>query len=108
MQSSTPTPTVNATTRPNNGETSIRVITFSEKNEEWESWREKFLVRSSIRGYEELVLGDVTIPPTHEEDGTKGHLQQLRKTSSNPIRKDMAILSFPSTVQVQQEKLYFQ
>jgi hypothetical protein len=53
------------------GETSIRIILFSGKRDEWETWKEKFLVRASIRGYEDLITGEEEIPKTHDIDGTK-------------------------------------
>ena len=53
------------------GETSIRVVIFSGKKEDWESWKEKFLVKASIRGYESVLTGETKIPATHDEDGNK-------------------------------------
>ena len=50
------------------GETSIRVVIFSGKKDDWESWKEKFSVRASIKGYEEILTGDEKVPATHESD----------------------------------------
>lgn len=53
------------------GETSIRVVIFSGKKDDWETWKEKFLVRSSLKGYEEILTGEVKAPDTHDDTNTK-------------------------------------
>jgi hypothetical protein len=53
------------------GDTTIRVIVFSE---DWESWKEKFIVKSGFRGYENILTGEDQAPKTHNMDGTKSTL----------------------------------
>jgi hypothetical protein len=53
------------------GETSIRVVIFSGKRDDWESWKEKFAVKAAVRGYEDILEGTVQVPETHNPDGTK-------------------------------------
>jgi gag-polypeptide of LTR copia-type len=53
------------------GETSIRVVVFNGKTEQWDSWKEKFLVKAAIKGYEGLILGDDKAPSTHDNKGVK-------------------------------------
>jgi hypothetical protein len=43
-------------------ETLIRVITFSGKKKDWIAWEEKFLAKSKLRGYKDVLIGKVTIP----------------------------------------------
>jgi gag-polypeptide of LTR copia-type len=57
------------------GETSIRVVMFSGKRDEWESWKEKFMVKAAIRGYKTLLTGEDKAPDTQDpKDGTKKKL----------------------------------
>jgi hypothetical protein len=63
----TNTSTINAST----GETSIRVVVFSGKHEDWENWKEIFLVKAGIRGYDGVINGDDKVPPTHKADEAK-------------------------------------
>jgi gag-polypeptide of LTR copia-type len=53
------------------GDTSIRVIVFSGKRDDWESWKVKFTVKAAIRGYEGVLLGEDPVPKTHDVTGTK-------------------------------------
>ena len=55
----------------NTGDTSIRVVIFSGKREDWESWKEKFMVKAVIGGYEDVLNGDIEVPKTHGTDGVK-------------------------------------
>jgi gag-polypeptide of LTR copia-type len=55
----------------NTGDTSIRVIIFSGKREDWETWSEKFFVKASIRGYEGVLSGEESVPETHDDKGVK-------------------------------------
>jgi hypothetical protein len=47
------------------GETSIKVILFSGKKDEWDNWKEFFLIKASMKGYEEILTGEETTPETH-------------------------------------------
>jgi gag-polypeptide of LTR copia-type len=69
------------------GETSIRVVIFNGKKEQWESWKEKFLVRSSIRGYEDLITGDTKAPATHDKTGKKKVLTEEEQKLSDLNKK---------------------
>ena len=67
--------TTTSTTGAGSGDTSIRVVVFSGKREDWENWREKFMVKASLRGYEGILLGDDKVPETHDKDGKKKTLK---------------------------------
>jgi hypothetical protein len=41
----------------------IRVLTFSGKDEDWDEWSTKFEVIAGQRGYDEIMTGNVTVPP---------------------------------------------
>ncbi len=69
------------------GETSIRVVIFSGKKEDWESWKEKFSVRASIRGYDEILSGDEKVPATHDVDGKKLTLSDADQAISEKNKK---------------------
>ena len=55
-----------------NKEKSIRIIEFSGKKTDWDSWSEKFLSRGKRKGYKKLLVSTGTTPgvdkiPTQEE-----------------------------------------
>jgi hypothetical protein len=45
----------------------IRVIPFYGKNEEWPTWSEKFLAKARRYGFKDVLLGKVRIPMTDED-----------------------------------------
>jgi hypothetical protein len=92
-------PITSKKTTTSNGETSIRVITFSGKREDWETWKEKFYVRATIRGYEELITGETAVPATHLIDGTKKTLSADDESLSDSNKKGFGdlILSIDCT-----------
>jgi hypothetical protein len=45
----------------------IRVIPFYGKSEEWLTWSEKFLAKARRYGYKDLLLGMVKVPRTDED-----------------------------------------
>jgi hypothetical protein len=47
------------------GETSIQVITFSGRKDDWESWKEKVMIKAAILGYESIVMSEDKAPNTH-------------------------------------------
>jgi hypothetical protein len=42
----------------------IRVIPFYGKSEEWLTWSEKFLTKAGRYGFKDLFLGKVKVPKT--------------------------------------------
>jgi hypothetical protein len=44
------------------GEASIKVIPFSGNKRDWPVWSEKFLARGDIKGYREILLGEIAVP----------------------------------------------
>ena len=88
-----------ATTTTSSGETSIRVVIFSGKRDDWESWKEKFSVKAAIRGYEDILDGTETVPATHFTDGTKRNLTADEETIINNNKKGFGdlILSIDCT-----------
>jgi Reverse transcriptase (RNA-dependent DNA polymerase)/gag-polypeptide of LTR copia-type len=53
------------------GEFSTKIIPFTGKGEDWESWKTKFQARAMLRGYEAILMGDETAPKTHTAAGVK-------------------------------------
>jgi hypothetical protein len=45
----------------------LRVIPFYGKNEEWPTWSEKFLAKARRYGFKDVLLGKVRIPMTDED-----------------------------------------
>jgi hypothetical protein len=68
------------------GETSIGDILFSGKRDKWETWKEKFLVSASIRGYKDLITVDKEVPKTHDTDVTKCVIDNEEETSMMQIK----------------------
>jgi gag-polypeptide of LTR copia-type len=53
------------------GDTTICVTVFTEKKEDWESWKVKVTVKSGFRGYKDILTGETKAPKTHDVDSTK-------------------------------------
>jgi tellurite resistance-related uncharacterized protein len=45
----------------------IRVIPFYGKSEEWPTWGKKFLAKARRYGFKDVLLGKVKVPRTDEE-----------------------------------------
>jgi hypothetical protein len=45
----------------------IRVIPFYGKNDEWPTWSEKFLAKARRYGFKDVLLGNLRIPMTEED-----------------------------------------
>jgi hypothetical protein len=45
----------------------IRVISFYGKSEEWPTWSEKFLAKARFYGFKDVFLGEVKVPRTDED-----------------------------------------
>jgi hypothetical protein len=45
----------------------IRVIPFQGKSDEWPTWSEKFLAKARRYGFKDLLLGKVKVPRTDED-----------------------------------------
>ena len=43
------------------GEASIKVIPFTGNKRDWPIWSEKFLARADIKGYKDVLLGEVVV-----------------------------------------------
>ena len=52
------------------GTSSIQVIPFTGKTEEWAVWSEKFLARAKKKGYKEILTGKTEIPALTDAAGT--------------------------------------
>jgi len=50
---------------------SIRILHFTGKKEEWSTWSEKFLAKARRSGTKDVFLGKVTIPKTTKEINKK-------------------------------------
>jgi gag-polypeptide of LTR copia-type len=59
------------TTERSHGDYSTKLIPFTGKVEDWESWKTKFQARAMLRGYEGIPMGDDEAPKTHSASGVK-------------------------------------
>ena len=48
------------------GDKAIRVIPFDGKKEHWHMWSKKFLAKAIVKKYKQVLLGEVTPPPSSE------------------------------------------
>ena len=80
-------------------DTNIRVVVFSGKKDDWESWKEKFVVKAAIRGYEGILTGEDKVPDTHNDDGTKKTLKNEDQLIADANKKGFGdlILSIDCT-----------
>ena len=85
--------TIGGTTASSYGDTNVRYAIFTGKQEDWETWREKFMVKAGIGGFESILMGDDAVPPTHDKDGQKLTLSAADQTMSE-TRKDLEIWYF--------------
>lgn len=80
-------------------ETSIRVILFSGKKQDWSGWEERFLAKARRKGFKDILLGKVTIPKsTATIDLTTDAGKALQKiVDSNDMAYEQLILSMDIT-----------
>ena len=77
----------------------IRVVTFSGKEEHWDEWSTKFEVIAGQRGYDEIMTGGVTAPDfdvdleerksdgtSLYDDDTKAKMAAARKGNKDGFR----------------------
>jgi hypothetical protein len=81
------------------GDANVRYVIFLGKREDWETWREKFMVKAVIRGFENVLMGDDTVPPTHDAEGKKLKLSVAEQLISDANKKGFGdlILSIDTT-----------
>ena len=74
---------------------SIRVLNFSGRKEEWPSWSEKFLAKAKRSGTKDVLLGKVEIPSSFEvaDENTEEGKKLLRIRELNEIAYTELILS---------------
>ena len=66
----------------------LKGLTFSGNDEDWSRWSKSFLISADVKGYRELLTGEVEIPTKYEEDNSKH--ETIRKNNFLAI-KDLAI-----------------
>ena len=74
-------------------ESSIRVILFSGKKAEWETWSEKFQAKAMRRGYQDLLTGKMAIPKSTEVLDEKKEPEKVKARELNGIGFSDLILS---------------
>ncbi len=80
MSGDTGSTTTSTLTTMGAGDTNVRYVIFSGKQGDWENWKEKFMIKAGIRGYDGVLLGDETVPPTHDKEGKKLTLKPDQNT----------------------------
>ena len=66
----------------------LKGLTFSGNDEDWSRWSKSFLISADVKGYRELLTGEVEIPTQYEEDNSKHEI--IRKNNFLDI-KDLEI-----------------
>jgi hypothetical protein len=66
----------------------IRVLNFSGRKEDWPTWSEKFLAKAKRSGIKEVLLGKLHIPKTSEELEEKS--EEGRKMMKNADMNELA------------------
>ena len=51
----------------------LKGLTFSANDEDWSRWSRSFLISADVKGYRELLTGEVEIPTKYEEDNRKNY-----------------------------------
>ena len=55
-------------TDPETVETTIRILSFTGKDEDWNMWSKKFLATANRRGYKKILIGKELQPDPLEDD----------------------------------------
>jgi hypothetical protein len=71
----------------------IRVILFYGKNEEWPTWSEKFLANARCYGFKDVLLGKVNVPKTDED-----YDMESEEGKKLPIAGDMNELAYKELI----------
>jgi len=80
-------------------EKSLKVITFSGKQEDWKYWEIKFLARARRKGFKELLEGTIPIPKDDEKfDLTKpAEKEKSEICENNELTFEELVLSIDTT-----------
>ena len=62
----------------------LKGLTFSGNDEDWSRWSKSFLISADLKGYRELLTGEVEIPTKYEEDNIKH--ERIRKNNFLDIK----------------------
>ena len=73
------------------GEASIKVIPFTGNKRDWPIWSEKFLARGDIKGYREILLGEVAVPTDDEFAEIVDASEKKKAESLRKLNKDAYI-----------------
>jgi hypothetical protein len=63
--------TTTSTTTGAAGDVNVRVVPFKGNKDEWENWKEKFMIKAAIGKYDGIITGEDKVPDTHDKDGKK-------------------------------------
>ena len=72
-------------------ETSIKVVLFSGMKKDWAAWEEKFLARSSSKGYKSLLMGDEEVPKSTEDEDKLTDEQKQEKKWNEKAYADLVL-----------------
>lgn len=73
-------------------EVSIKVVMFSGDKRDWMTWEEKFLgARASGKGYKKVLMGEVSIPKSTEDESKLSEEQLLVKKMNEKVYSDMIL-----------------
>jgi hypothetical protein len=62
---------------------SIQVLRFSGKKDEWPIWSEKLLTKAKCSGYKDVLLGNIDIPKSGEEINEKTEEEKVLINNAN-------------------------
>jgi hypothetical protein len=85
----------------------IRVIPFYGKNEEWPTWSKKFLAKARRYGFNDVLLGNVRIPKTDEDyeiDSEEGKKLTIA-TDMNELNYTELVLSIDDKTSIMQMEM---
>ena len=71
----------------NNNEKAIRILTFSGKKEDWVMWSDKFMAKSMMKGYNEVLDGTIIVPEDKTTNPTtsKKEAMKMNKMAYNKL-----------------------
>jgi len=73
------------------GEASIKVIPFTGNKRDWPVWSEKFLARGDIKGYRDILLGEVDVPTDDEFESISDSKDKKAASELRKLNKDAYI-----------------
>ena len=69
----------------------LKGLKFSDNDEDRSIWSKSFLISDDVKGYRELLTGELEIPKNYEEDNSRH--ESIRKNNLLDINRNLNVLT---------------